>query len=457
MGKRIFKSLALILGIVIMFSGCALVEVDPERDMAQVVAVINGEKVTKGEAMELYASISYNVAYQEYLYHSYGITGVSFGDPKELTVDQLVNDRVLAQKVKELGYDALTDEEAALLDSEADADFEENIEDVKAEVTKDGMTEDDIRAKAIEYLKQYGVSRELIYEAKYNELMSTRLREHVIKDISVTDEQIRAKYEEQLASDESAYASNPSSFENAVLNDTTIITWIPEGYRTVKHILLPYSDEQTDALNIMENRIADIDSRISGLETAETEEDETEHSEHDGHDHGDEQVDEAVEPDTIESLTAEKDTLEWEIAVVKDEYLRTFSDTIDEINAKLEAGESFETLIEEYGQDPGMQSEPGKSQGYHVTQEMGIWDAAFNKGAMALENIGDISDPIATSFGIHIIRYESDVVSGPVPYEQVRERLHENLLKEAQDQAFEAAKTEWVEAASIQRYPGNFN
>jgi len=463
MVKRTIKSLALILGIVIVFSGCALIEVDPERDMAQVVAVINGEKITKGEAMDLYASISANVAYQEYIYQAYGI---KFGDPKELTVDQLVSDRVLAQKAKELGFDALTDLESVQLDLDVDTEFEENIESVIDSVTKEGMTEDEIRAKAIEYLKPYGVSRELIYASKYNELISDRLREHVIKDVSVTNEQVKEKYDEQLASDEGAYASNPSAFQNAISGDSTLITWIPEGYRTVKHILIPYASDQITALEAMQNKIYDIDNRISALLNAEAEED-IEYTEddghdhgHEGHDHGDEQVDEAYEPeepDTIEGLTAEKDILEWEIAVAKDEYLTTFMDTIDEINARYEAGESFDALIEEYGTDPGMQSEPGKSRGYYVTQEKGIWDAAFNDGAMALENIGDISDPITTTFGIHIIRYESDVASGPVPYEQVAEKLREDLLSEAQDEAFETAKTEWEEAANIQRYPSNFN
>ena len=460
MVKRIIKSLALILGIAIMLSGCALIEVDPERDMAQVVAVINGEKITKGEAMELYASISANVAYQEYIYHAYGI---KFGDPKELTVDQLVNDRVLAQKAKELGFDALSEEEAAQLDTDIDAEIDENIESVREIVAKDGMTEDEIRAKAIEYLKQYGVSRELLYASKHNELISGRLRDHVIKDISVTGEQVREKYEEQLANDEDAYASNPSAFQNAILDDSTLITWIPEGYRTVKHILLSYSGEQKAALNALQNQLSDIDSRIGDLYAAEAgiEPEDDGYDDHEGHDHGDEPDEPAepdnAEPDTKEDLFAKKDTLEWELAVTQDEFLRTFMDKIDEINARYEAGESFDALIEEYGEDPGMQSEPGKSRGYYVTQEQGAWDPAFNDGAMALENIGDISDPITTSFGIHIIRYESDVDSGPVPYEQVQEKLHEELLATKQDEAFEAAKTEWKAAASIERYPNNFN
>ena len=40
------------------------------------------------------------------------------------------------------------------------------------------------------------------------------------------------------------------------------------------------------------------------------------------------------------------------------------SNTRTEVIAKLEAGEDFESLIAEYGEDPGMQNEPTMSRGY---------------------------------------------------------------------------------------------
>ena len=64
--------------------------------------------------------------------------------------------------------------------------------------------------------------------------------------------------------------------------------------------------------------------------------------------------------------------------------------------------------------------------------------------AMALEKEGDVSEPVLTSYGIHLILHGGDLASGPVPLEAVRE----NLEAAALDEARQAAYSEAVEAAN---------
>ena len=72
---------------------------------------------------------------------------------------------------------------------------------------------------------------------------------------------------------------------------------------------------------------------------------------------------------------------------------------------------------------------------------------------MALENIGDVSQPVLTASGVHIVYYNSDVTAGAVPFETLSDALTENLLTTKQEDAFNAACTEWLNAATVKTYP----
>ena len=46
MKTRVWKLLALVLALALVLTGCNLIEVDPEKDNAEVVASVNDEKIT---------------------------------------------------------------------------------------------------------------------------------------------------------------------------------------------------------------------------------------------------------------------------------------------------------------------------------------------------------------------------------------------------------------------------
>lgn len=73
---------------------------------------------------------------------------------------------------------------------------------------------------------------------------------------------------------------------------------------------------------------------------------------------------------------------------------------IDEIYAKLKSGEKFEDLAQQYSDDRGS----AKSGGALPWFGTGRMVAEFEKAAFALTNDGDVSQPIKTSYGWHIIK-----------------------------------------------------
>ncbi|MBQ7299649.1 MAG: peptidylprolyl isomerase [Clostridia bacterium] len=69
----------------------------------------------------------------------------------------------------------------------------------------------------------------------------------------------------------------------------------------------------------------------------------------------------------------------------------------EQLLERIRAGEDFDTLMNEYTEDPGIQSEPG---GYYFFR--GEMEETFEEASFALD-VGEISDIVVSSYGYHII------------------------------------------------------
>ncbi|WP_271001852.1 peptidylprolyl isomerase [Listeria seeligeri] len=73
-----------------------------------------------------------------------------------------------------------------------------------------------------------------------------------------------------------------------------------------------------------------------------------------------------------------------------------------EVEQKLKDGEKFADLAKEYSTDTATKNNGGKLAPFGP----GKMDPAFEKAAYALKNKGDISDPVKTQYGYHIIQMD---------------------------------------------------
>ena len=80
----------------------------------------------------------------------------------------------------------------------------------------------------------------------------------------------------------------------------------------------------------------------------------------------------------------------------------------------------------------------------------------FRDAAVALEKIGDITQPVRTSYGLHIIRYEGDVASGAVEYESVRYTLLSEVQDALMNNYYNDLVDQWRSEAEITLYTENF-
>lgn len=110
-----------------------------------------------------------------------------------------------------------------------------------------------------------------------------------------------------------------------------------------------------------------------------------------------------------------------------------------EVHGKVLANEkSFEELALEYSDDPSAKSNKG---------DLGFFAAAsmvkpFSDAAFALDKPGQISEPVETSFGFHIIKFIDKKAGFKKTYESVKAEL----LKGLQFEYFENVKREYINA-----------
>ena len=101
------------------------------------------------------------------------------------------------------------------------------------------------------------------------------------------------------------------------------------------------------------------------------------------------------------------------------------------LRARILGGEAFEAVAREASQDPGS-AESGGDLGYGGR---GIWTASFEEAAFSLP-LGEVSEPIRSEFGFHLIRVADVRESRTRTFEEVRDELAGEYRSEQADQRY---------------------
>lgn len=112
----------------------------------------------------------------------------------------------------------------------------------------------------------------------------------------------------------------------------------------------------------------------------------------------------------------------------------------NDVLARLQKGEKFEAVAKQVSLDGS--KDYGGDLGYFTAEEM---VPAFSKAAFALKP-GEISKPVKTNYGWHIIKLEDRKPGGAQPFEQVQSGIRAILLRqEVQKAVAELRKTAQIE------------
>ena len=416
------KILSLLLCLCLLFSAAALAEDTAAAELqdTDVLATVNGTELTWADVEPVYDSLV--SSYGNY----YDLTDSANVELfRAVAMQNKINEVIMQAKIAELGI-ALTDEEAADAENDAQTDWDNAISNYisqqHSELTDESSQEDKdaANAEAVQYYNDLGYSPESLKENYKLYALYDKLEATIVQDVTVTDEEVEALYQELVESDRALYENDIAAYvdyNNYVdqmamyamyygTDSSMDYAWYrPAGFRAVKHILLPVDDE------LMKN-YQDLQARLE------------------------------------EQVEAAEDT---------EDTVASIADKIDEIYAKIDEGVDFDELIAEYGvkedgtaSDPGMTSEPYKTSGYEVSSASTNYVAPFVEAAFSVENVGDVSAPYISSYGVHIVKYIADIPAGPIEMtEEQREAKRTELLTSKQNELYTATMDQWNQEADI--------
>lgn len=406
--KKSLRMLALVLSMLLAFTGAAAAE-----DLTEMLlATVDGEPVAIDDAYAEY------VMYAD-SYEMYGFGEGSIKNLREEITDYYIQLHLLYSKVEELGLSEKMDQ--ASIEAEAEQMFEETLALYMEYYADPEADYEESRAACIEGMAKDGFTMDDAREDAYHRAGLRLLAEYCGEGIEVTDEEVRAKYDETLASQQASYAKYLSNFKSDWDAGRTIY-YVPEGIRFVKHILVGLSSNNQSILYNLELELKSVEGSFH------------------------------QEGADVEALTARKEEL---VQAIEDVYA-IIMPRVEEIQARLDAGEDFLSLMDEYGEDPGMQEGSASFEtGYMVWEGCSSWVEPFTEGSMSLTEVGEVTGPVRTSYGIHLIRFESELEPHTVPFEDVQESIHAEMLNDKINEAFMARLAEWEEEAEIVRFTDN--
>ena len=359
-------------------------------DPDAIAAEFDGGVVTVGEAAEEYQLIA---SYYEML-------GMDISEYAESTKQELLNglveNKLLEIKAKEFGVYELSDARRAELAEQVRAEYEENLAYYMAFRYEEGKSEDEVRSETEAYLQENGLSYEEMLASAEQEAWRDSLYDYVTGDMSISDEQLRQFYDEQLTSMELAYSASYDEYEADCDAGRTVV-WNPEGVRLVQAILIDFDAEQAE-------QYANLQAELAAGESANM--------------------------DALEALY---------------ESLRPRA---EEALSRAQQGEDFAALMQEYGGTG--------ADGIRISAKSSMYGDALRDAAMALTNVGDLSGLVECDAGICILRYADDIAPGAVPFEEVADSLRASYEEEIKFSQYNATISEWMEAANIQYHTDRF-
>jgi len=104
---------------------------------------------------------------------------------------------------------------------------------------------------------------------------------------------------------------------------------------------------------------------------------------------------------------------------------------IQEILAQVRKGESFADLARHYSEDTGS-AQNGGDLGFF---SRGAMDKAFEEASFALTE-GQVSEPVRSAFGFHIIKLEAVRGGQSKPFEEVRAQLEQDLQRQRAEERY---------------------
>jgi peptidyl-prolyl cis-trans isomerase D len=409
------KITALALGLLLLISGgCSLVDYDEEKaaqiEDGKTIIEYNGAVVTKGEiTSQMSQYLTANSSSIDAIKSSGDETWNGF---KESYITEIATDLIAIDKAKELGLDQLTDEQQATVDesynsaiSSLDSIFSSTAQSA---VDADSSLNYDTELKRLEndYMKTLGYDLDTYRDELVRQAILSSVKDYFIKDITVTEEEVRKNYDASVDIQKNNIELSPGNITMQA-QFGGLVLYYPAGYMKVRHILIAF-DEDTKSK-------------------------------------------------ALQAYSATGDNTEYDKIIAA--ALPAIQPTVDEVTAKIDAGEDFTALLDEYNTDSNMGLEPAHTEGQVVgPYSTDINTPGYLDAVAKLTAVGDYTT-ITTYSGCYIIHCER-MLEGAVPYDEVKDTMKASMLSTNQASKWSEVTSGWIEeakaAGTLKMYPDRY-
>ncbi len=361
---------------------------------------------------------------------------------RDETINRFIGVGLIEMKLRDAGKDDFTAEEEETLRAAAMSQYEAMWQGIwqRAQQSDQGFTEDQVT----EFMQEQGYTSDAIYE----ELKADERRHRAVAlfcpNMTLTEDMVEKYYEaEFLLPDRQRYENDLDLYEQEILANHNEAFYTPAGYRAIQQVLLDYPDEVTRGLR---NENAHVNEAARAVAEAVQKVTEAALS-------GD-SWDDVAEPraEYDEALEALKSAQQAYTDKRKALALPLVRETVEAINAEIDAGIDFNSIINKYSTDKNEQNlDKG---GYPVHPDSKNWPGEFLEAVGKLEKPGDTSGPVLTDMGIHILYYASDIPEGPHELTaEERSALNASALYYYQTLELEKQMEDWMDEYEIETHP----
>lgn len=325
------------------------------------------------------------------------------------TVQTKLSTSIVRHYAAQNGYE-LTEEKKTELAAQVKTALDNTREYLESYLSASGFTGDELNAAVEEQMAQAGYTEETLMDsAELNDVLNF-LYERATADVTVTEDEVKAAFDEKVAKQKESYAS-VDAFVNDYVNESEIL-YTPENVRLMECIF------------------------VASVEGEATEDEAT--------------ADEATEDEATadEATVSEATVSEATAGEAADIASLTGYAKAKAIAAAIAGGADFEETMKAYTEDGS--TEEQMLRGYPVAENSTTYGEEFTAGAMALEHVGDVSDVIVTDYGYFILRYAKDLESGEADFEARKETETEETLTNKKNDAYSAFIDTILDEADIQ-------
>lgn len=343
-------------------------------DMNTIIAYVEGQDET--------FDITFSDWYQEYMFYLLrnGVdeTDIDYAEAcaqiRSDILDVIMMDRIILKEAElaGVGVNSLTAEELEKLDLTLEESYQSWCESFESEAIAllgNDYTEDQLYEKEFElftdFLAQAGTDTGLFMMWERNNIIQEKLYEVIRRNAGVTDEDVEEYIQQTISSAKDAYENDLESYESKYTS-----FYVPEGTRVVEQIFFKFED--TTANEIVAYRSDGDDA-------------------------------------TADSLLAQ--AIEKELQADIDAAMQALAD-----------GEAWDDVQIIYNDDSN-----GNDSQYVVYPKSTTVAEDVTASAMAMTEIGDVSELITTDYGCYLLYYLQDVSISDEEMETMHEQCRDYL------------------------------